>query len=114
MNELDDIKHFKLFLEKNPDLSLLLEDRNKIIGTILASFDGRRGYLQKLVVDKKYRRRGIGNKLIDKAVKKLEKLGALYIPISCEAKNLPFFEKSGFKETDRVTVSKSRSTYPIK
>src|SRR3989344_4896361 len=106
VNELDELKPFKLFLKKNPNLSILAEENGKIIGSALGSFDGRRGYVQKLVVDKDFRGKGIGKKLLDLVVKKLKKAGALYIPISCEAEMLPFYEKSGFKKTYQVTVSR--------
>lgn len=114
VNEMDGYDRFRLFLKKNPNLSILIEDNGKIVGTVLGSFDGRRGYIQKLVVNKSYRKKGLGKKLIDTVVKKLEALGALYIPISCEIGNTPFFGKSGFKKTDQVTMSISHSTYSYK
>ncbi|VVA44024.1 conserved hypothetical protein [Candidatus Roizmanbacteria bacterium] len=105
---MDSLDRFRLFLEKNPELSFVTEDGGKIIGTVLGSFDGRRGYLQKLVVDKNYRGRGIGKNLIDLAVKKLQDQGALYIPISCDAKNTAFYQKVGFKKTDQIPMSISK------
>ncbi|MFA6016567.1 MAG: GNAT family N-acetyltransferase [Patescibacteria group bacterium] len=108
VSEMDSLDRFKIFLEKNPELSFITEDEGKIIGTVLGSFDGRRGYLQKLVVDKNYRGKGIGKNLIDLAVKKLQDLGALYIPVSCDSKNLPFYQKAGFKKKDQVTMSISK------
>lgn len=108
VDEMDNKNRFKLFLEKNPGLSLVTEDNGKIIGTVLGSFDGRRGYIQKLVVAKNYRHQGIGKNLVDLVVKKLQDLGALYIPISCDAKNTPFYKKSGFKKTDQVPMSISK------
>ncbi len=114
VNELDEFDRFKLFLNKNPDLSILGEDNGKIVGTILGSFDGRRGYIQKLVVAKNFRKKGLGKQLIEAIVKKLQTLGALYIPVSCETTNVNFFQKSGFKKTDQVALSISRSHYPDK
>ena len=111
VNELDDYERFKIFLDKNPNLSILAEEKDNIVGTALGSFDGRRGYIQKLVVDKNYRKQGIGQKLIEKVTKKLQSLGALYIPVSCEMENVSFFEKSGFNKTNQVTMSISKSHY---
>lgn len=105
---IDGFKYFKLFLEKNPGLSILVEENGEIIGTALGSFDGRRGYIQKLVVHKDYRRRGIGKKLIERVVKKLQAIGALYIPISCEKENTSFYKSCGFKQTGQVTLSKEK------
>jgi ribosomal protein S18 acetylase RimI-like enzyme len=105
---IDSLKYFKLFLEKNPNLSILAEKNGEIIGTVLGSFDGRRGYIQKLVVHKDFRGKGIGKELIKRVTKKLQKAGALYIPISCKEKNIPFYTKSGFKKTGKTTMSKEK------
>lgn len=114
VNELDDFNHFKMFLEKNPGLSILAEENGKIVGTVLGSFDGRRGYIQKLVVDKNYRKKGIGKRIINKVVTKLHELGALYIPINAEEELIPFYEKCGFKKTQQAPMSISYSSYPDK
>lgn len=105
---IDSLKYFKLFLEKNPNLSILAEENGEIVGTALGSFDGRRGYIQKLVVHKNFRRKGIGQQLVKRVVKKLQAAGALYIPISCEEETVPFYEKCGFEKTGQVTVSKEK------
>lgn len=111
VNELDEYKPFKLFLEKNPGLSFLAEVNKEIVGTVLGSFDGRRGYIQKLVVRKDFRKKGLGKKLLGKVVEKLRVIGALYIPINAEEELIPFYEKSGFKKTKQVPMSVSYSTY---
>ncbi len=105
---IDSFKYFKLFLEKNPGLSLLVEENGEIIGTALGSFDSRRGYIQKLVVHKDYRSKGIGKQLVNRVVKKLQAVGALYIPISCEEGNGPFYKKCGFTKTGQIARSKER------
>lgn len=111
VNELDEYQCFKIFLDKNQNLSLLAEDNGDIVGTVLGSFDGRRGYIQKLVVDKNYRKKGLGRQLLKKAVAHLKSRGALYIPISCEIEDASFYEKCGFKKTGQITLSMSWSHY---
>lgn len=111
VNELDEYEPFKLFLEKNPSLSFLAEDKGEILGTVLGSFDGRRGYIQKLVVSKDQRKKGLGKQLIGKVVSQLHAVGALYIPINAEEGLVSFYEKCGFKKTKQVPMSISYSTY---
>lgn len=111
INELDEYKPFQVFLKKNPKMSFVAEENGNIIGTVLGSFDGRRGYIQKLVVKKDYRKKGIGKQLMAKVISRLRQVGALYIPISGEAQLIPFYEKCGFKKTGQVSVSISYSTY---
>lgn len=105
VNIMDNLERFELFLMKNPNLSIFAEEKGEIIGTALGSFDGRRGYIQKLVVHKDFRGKGIGKKLIKEIVKRFKVLGVLYIPISCETENVKFYEKCGFKKTKQVPMN---------
>ncbi|MFW6287494.1 MAG: GNAT family N-acetyltransferase [bacterium] len=63
------------FLERNPGLSFVCEDENKIIGTILAGNDGRRGYIYHLAVDKEYRKSGIARTLVLQSMEQLSRIG---------------------------------------
>jgi len=105
VKEMDSEIRFKLFLEKNPNLSVLMEDNNKIIGTVLGSFDGRRGYIQKVVTAKTSRKKGIGKQLVDEVIKRLTSLGVLYIPIQCDPENVSFYEKCGFRKSTMVPMT---------
>ncbi len=105
VNEHDSFERFKLFLEKNPGLSLLAEDNGNIVGTVLGSYDGRRGYIQKLVVDKAHRRKGLGQELVRRVIKKLQTVGVTYIPITVEKNLLPFYEKCGFRVTEQIAMN---------
>jgi ribosomal protein S18 acetylase RimI-like enzyme len=98
-------------LDRNPNLSVLAQESGHIVGTVLGSFDGRRGYIQKLVVHKEYRRKGLGKRLIEEVTRRLHDAGALYIPLSVEEELVPLYEKAGFKKTNQTPVSKSWSTY---
>jgi len=105
VGEMDSLDRFKLFLDKNPKLSFLAEDNGNITGTALGSFDGRRGYLQKVVVDKKFRRQGLGQQLVKKVIEKLKTLGATYIPVSVEEDLVGFYEQCGFKKTSQIPMN---------
>lgn len=105
VTDMDNETRFADFLKKNPDLSLVAEENDEIVGTVLGSFDGRRGYIQKLVVSKSQRGKGLGKKILVQLVDKLHALGVLYIPISCEAKYLSFYKSCGFKQTEQIAIS---------
>lgn len=105
VNEMDSHDRFELFLKKNPNLSILAEENGTILGTALGSFDGRRGYLQKVVVDKTYRRKGVGKQLVKKVIEKLRTVGAIYIPISAGEDLVHFYEDCGFKKTTQVPMN---------
>ena len=105
VNEHDSKDRFKLYLEKNPGLSIVVQENQKIIGTMLGAFDGRRGYLQKLVVHKSFRRKGIGKKLVEMTTKKLQTLGCLYITLNVEKELVDFYKSCGFKVTNQVPMN---------
>ncbi|WEJ73206.1 GNAT family N-acetyltransferase [Pseudomonas sp. PSE14] len=71
----DDYEPFVLYLRRNPGLSLVLEEGDQVIGSLLAGHDGRRGYLQHLVVDEAFRGRGLARALLDEALARLAREG---------------------------------------
>ncbi|WBG63675.1 GNAT family N-acetyltransferase [Pseudomonas citronellolis] len=66
----DEFEPFAAYLARNPDLSLVLEAEGALIG-----HDGRRGYLQHLVVDVPYRGCGLARRMLDEALARLARLG---------------------------------------
>jgi len=63
------------YLERNPDLSFLAVDAGKIIGCAMCGHDGRRGYLQHVIMDPAYRGRGVANELVERCLAGLARLG---------------------------------------
>lgn len=104
LTPLDEFDRIKLFLEKNPGLSFIAEKDGEIVGTVLGSFDGRRGTLQKLVVHKSSRGQGIGKKLVMHAVNKLQEEGALDIRFNTSEDLVVFYEKCGFKKDTKPSM----------
>ncbi|HSW88318.1 MAG TPA: GNAT family N-acetyltransferase [Candidatus Saccharimonadales bacterium] len=104
-NEMDSKDRFQLFLEKNAGLSFLAEENDEIVGTVLGSFDGRRGYLQKLVVDKAKRKHGVGKKLVEQVLEKLKTLRCTYIPLAVEKELVYFYQTCGFEITKQVPMN---------
>ncbi|MCI0497990.1 MAG: GNAT family N-acetyltransferase [Thermoplasmata archaeon] len=54
---------------------LVAEDGGRIVGTVFATHDGRRGWINRLVVDQDRRRRGIGTMLVREAERRLDAAG---------------------------------------
>lgn len=65
IRSIDDSRHgVEQFLKRNPKSSVVAIEDNHIVGAILCGHDGRRGCLYHVCVDEKYRRRGIGKKMV--------------------------------------------------
>lgn len=71
----DERDSYCAYLARNPGLSLVAEADGTIVGSLLAGHDGRRGYLQHLVVEPNQRRRGIAAALIEAVLARLAAQG---------------------------------------
>lgn len=104
LRSVDDSKEgFSRFLKRNPDNNYICKSRGKIIGGILCGHDGRKGFIYHTAVDDKYRGRGIGTKLVDKAVKSLKAEHITKIAVLVNSDNASgndFWESLGFAYYD--------------
>ena len=63
------------YLERNPDMSFVAESDSGLCACVMCGHDGRRGYLQHLLVLPEFRRQGIARALVTRCLSKLEALG---------------------------------------
>lgn len=63
------------YLERNPGMSFVAEAGGALCGCVMCGHDGRRGYLQHLIVLPAYRRRGIAHELVERCLERLDALG---------------------------------------
>ncbi|WP_397448361.1 GNAT family N-acetyltransferase [Pseudomonas sp. NA-150] len=63
------------YLLRNPDLSFIARVGDTLCGCIMSGHDGRRGYLQHLVVLPESRRLGVASSLVEHCLAGLEGLG---------------------------------------
>ena len=63
------------YLERNPNLSFIAEIGGRLVGCVMCGHDGRRGYLQHLVVLPALRRQGIANTLVGRCLAELGRIG---------------------------------------
>lgn len=90
-------------------LFFVADENNKIIGTVIAGFDGHRGWIYSLAVLPKYRRNGIGTKLVNKALNELKQLGCIKVNLQIYDNNktvVEFYKKIGFSIEDRISMGK--------
>src|SRR6218665_3424320 len=71
----DEYEPFCRYLARNPGLSLLVESDGMVVATLLVGHDGRRGYLQHLVVEPSWRGQGLASALLGGALARLAGLG---------------------------------------
>ena len=91
---------------------LVAEAEGKLAGTILATHDGRKGWLNRLAVARSYRRRGLARRLVEDAERRLEALGLDVTACLIEADNsvsMKLFESLGYEKWDGFYYSKRKS-----
>lgn len=63
------------YLERNPNLSFVAIAGSELVGCIMSGHDGRRGYLQHLLVLPTFRGQGIASALVNHCLAALEAMG---------------------------------------
>ena len=84
-------------------------DGKKVLGTIMAGYDGHRGWIYSLAVDPDYRRKSIGSLLLKHAEKELVKLACPKINLHILPSNkevVSFYKKNGYNIEERIHMGK--------
>jgi ribosomal protein S18 acetylase RimI-like enzyme len=91
------------------DLFFIAELDGRIVGTIMAGYDGHRGWIYSLAVDSAFRRKDIGTLLLKYAENELLKRNCPKINLQILASNegvKKFYEKNGYKIEERISMGK--------
>ena len=92
-------------LQRDPDLFLVAEAGDMLIGTVIGGFDGRRGMIYHLAVEAAYRQQGIGGLLMDELERRLKAKGCLkcYLMVTVENDHaMRFYERRGWESMDTI------------
>ena len=88
---------------------LVVEQNQKISASIMAGYDGHRGWINYLAVDPISQGSGIGRKLMEHAEQLLLGYGCPKVNLQIRRGNrevIEFYEKLGYREDDVVSYSK--------
>jgi ribosomal protein S18 acetylase RimI-like enzyme len=72
----DDVEAATVLIERDADALLLAVEGSRIVGSVIAGWDGWRAHLYRLAVHPEVRRRGIAGLVLDAAEERLASLGA--------------------------------------
>ncbi|WP_203135710.1 GNAT family acetyltransferase [Microbacterium sp. JZ31] len=90
-----------------PNLLLVAADGGEVVGSVMAGYDGHRGWLYYLATASQRRGEGIGRRLIAEAEARLEALGCPKVMLMVRADNEPvleYYDAIGYRrEMTRVT-----------
>jgi len=83
------------------ELFLVGVEGGAIVGTVMAGYDGHRGWINYLAVDPARRRKGFGRALVERAERRLSELGCPKVNLQVRRENreaMAFYERIGFRE----------------
>jgi ribosomal protein S18 acetylase RimI-like enzyme len=95
---------------ENPDLILGAYEKDELVGVIVGTDDGRKGWINRLAVLPESRRRGVGSALIAACEKALRKRGRRIICTLVEDnyKSLELFRKVGYTKHENILYLSKR------
>jgi ribosomal protein S18 acetylase RimI-like enzyme len=94
---------------EQPDLLFVAVDDDAVIGSIMAGYDGHRGWLYSVAVSKDRRGEGIGRALVAHAEQALRDKGCIKVNLQVREGNpvAGFYEKLGYDIEPRTSMGKS-------
>lgn len=96
-------------LKRDTGLFLVAEEDGKIIGAVMGTYDGRRGWINHLAVCPQFQNRAIGRALLDALETWLREKGCAKINLLIEMDNQkvqPFYERVGYVRDDLIFMEK--------
>ena len=92
-----------------PDLFLVARDGGRVVGSIIAGYDGYRGHINRVAVLKTHRRQGVGVLLVREAESRLCALGCTKINLQIRAANqaiIRFYRALGYDVEEHISMAK--------
>ena len=100
-------------LRVQSDLLLVAELDERLVGAVMAGFDGTRGWIHHLAVAPQYRLKGVATALVNAAEDGLRLLGCPKVNLQVRAENdgvVAFYRGLGYSVEQRVSMGKVLET----
>ncbi len=96
-------------LKDSPELFLVGTINRIIVASVMAGYDGHRGWIYYLAVGPGYRKRGLGRQIMAAAEERLLETGCPKIDLMVRKDNMgviDFYQKIGYGHDEVITMSK--------
>ena len=105
----DPYKDIARKIKVQAELLLVGQLEEKLIASVMAGYDGHRGWINYFAVHPDFQSRGYGKQLMDNVENRLRELGCPKIILQIREGNdkvLSYFQKHGFVEEKRINMGK--------
>ena len=96
-------------LRERPELFFVASGGGRVLGTVMAGYDGHRGWIYALAVSPDRRLLGIARALMKRAEDALQGLGCVKVNLQVRPDNegvAAFYEKIGYAVEERISMGK--------
>ena len=96
-------------MKVSPELFLVADIHGRIVGTVMAGYEGHRGWINYLAVNPALQRGGLGRRLMDDAERLLQAAGCPKINLQVRSDNaevIAFYRRLGFREDKVLSFGK--------
>lgn len=96
-------------IQNDDGLFFVVEKAQKVIGTVMAGYDGHRGWIYSIAVHPAHQKQGIGSELLSFAQNRLKNIGCLKINLQIMEGNeavQKFYLSNGYSVEQRVSMGK--------
>ena len=97
-------------LAMQPELFMVAVDGEAVTGSVMAGYDGHRGWIYAVAVRESHRRCGIGSALVREAERRLQAMGCAKINLQVRTANasvVAFYRRLGYEIEERISMGKS-------
>lgn len=105
----DPVRDINRKLRIQPEFFLVGLSHGKLAATVMAGYEGHRGWINYLAVAPKHRRQGFGCRMMDAAEERLRAVGCPKINLQIRRSNtevVDFYRSIGFLEDDSISMGK--------
>ena len=96
-------------LKRDADLFLVAFEEDNLIGVVLGRYDGLRGWINRLAVDRRYRAQGVGRQLVQEIERRLQAKGCARVCLFIEPDNArveTYYQQFGYDRRKLLLMEK--------
>jgi ribosomal protein S18 acetylase RimI-like enzyme len=96
-------------MEFQPELFFVGTVDDQVVGSLMAGYDGHRGWIYSMAVHPEFRLRGYGRGLVDRTLEELKKLGCFKVNLQVRETNtkvIEFYKRLGFEDDHVLGLGK--------
>jgi ribosomal protein S18 acetylase RimI-like enzyme len=109
LSQSDSIEAIRHKLERDADLFLVAVEGTTIVGTVLGTYDGRRGWINHLAVAPQQQHQKLGTRLMQEVEHRLQQKGCAKINLFILPANAAvqtFYQRLGYQRDEMIVMEK--------